>query len=111
MIIRNGKIHVSLPGQDGKTTPVNLPNIELRDLGTGPEGITGGELTKRLLQTFLADATKAIGSALPDMAKETASAAIKTAEDQAQQALKGAGKEATEAADKAKKGLKNLFSK
>jgi hypothetical protein len=108
LVIRNGKIHVSLPGNDGKTTAVNLPDIELRGLGAGPEGITGAELSKKLLQIILADATKAIGSALPEMAKEAAGAALKTVESKSQEILKGAGKEAT---DKAKKGLKDLFSK
>jgi hypothetical protein len=58
-IIRNAKVYVSLTGLTRQPFTVPLPDIHLTDLGTGPEGITSGELTKRVLEAIKEKAVKA----------------------------------------------------
>src|SRR5262249_52257335 len=47
-VISDAKVHFSIKGS-GQTMTRSLPDIRLSDLGTGPEGITAAELTKRVL--------------------------------------------------------------
>jgi uncharacterized protein involved in outer membrane biogenesis len=74
-VISGGKIHVSVTGMAGKAVTVPLPDIHLSQLGTGPEGITVGELTKKVLDTILAKTVEAVGPALNDIAKGAVDAA------------------------------------
>ena len=43
------KVTYAPPGFSGQTFPVKVPDIKFTDLGTGPDGITAGELTKRVI--------------------------------------------------------------
>jgi uncharacterized protein involved in outer membrane biogenesis len=58
-IITGGKVHVSLKGLAGHEATVPLPPIHLENLGTGPEGITPAELTKRVLAAIESGAAQA----------------------------------------------------
>jgi hypothetical protein len=87
----------------GKNVTITAPDIELKDLGTGPEGITGAELTKLALNAITRDVLSAAGKSIGELGKDVTDAANKAAG--------AASKEASEAADKATDGIKNLFKK
>jgi uncharacterized protein involved in outer membrane biogenesis len=98
-VISGGKIHLSLTVMGGKSATVPLADIHLTDLGTGPEGITAGEITKRVLQAI---------------EKQAAQAAVNLASDVGKEATKGAtdaAKGASNAVGSAVKGVEGLFKK
>jgi uncharacterized protein involved in outer membrane biogenesis len=80
-VISGGKVHVTLTGVAGKTTTVPLPDIHLSQLGTGPEGITAADLTRKVLDAVLAKAVEAAGPALTDLGKSAAENAKKSVSD------------------------------
>ncbi len=98
-VITGGKIHVSVTALGGKSATVPLPDIRLTDLGTGPDGITAAELTKRVLQEIEKNAVKAASGAVADLSK------------QAQELTKGLQQNATGALTNVTKGIGNLFKK
>jgi uncharacterized protein involved in outer membrane biogenesis len=78
-VISGGKLHISLTILGGKSTTVPLADIHFTDLGQGPDGITGAELTKKALraidQQALQAATKLasdIGKGAADLTKDAA---------------------------------------
>lgn len=97
--VTGGKINVSLTLLGGKSVTVPLPDIHLTDLGQGPEGITGAELTKRLISELNRVAVPAAMAA----AKELAKGAVDL--------LDNVGKQSAEEALKATKGITDLFKK
>ena len=97
-IITGAKVRVGATVLGG-TAPIPLPDITLRDLGTGPEGITPAELTKRVLGAITEGTTKAAAGVVGDIGKGAVDAA------------KGAGKTATEAVGSTTKGVTDLFKK
>jgi uncharacterized protein involved in outer membrane biogenesis len=98
-VITGAKVNLSMTLMGGKAATVPLPDIHLTNLGTGPEGISAGELTQKVLKEIVESVTKAAGSALGKTGEVVGDAA------------KGVGKTAGEAVDKATKGLGNLFKK
>jgi uncharacterized protein involved in outer membrane biogenesis len=92
-LVTGAKVHVSLTGLDGKPVTVTLPDIHLTGLGQGEDGITAGDLTKRVLKEVIAAATKAATS------------------DAAKNLTKGTTDAAAGAVEKATKGLGGLFKK
>ena len=84
-LITGAKVHV---GAGGPT--VTIPKIHLTALGTGPDGITARDLTKRVLNELIASTLK-----------EVANSGL----------TKGAEKAASEAVGKATKSLGDLFKK
>jgi hypothetical protein len=68
-VITGGKIHVSVTGPLQGSATVPLPDIHLQDLGTGPDGITPAELTKRVLAAIEAGAAQAASGAVTDIGK------------------------------------------
>jgi hypothetical protein len=51
---------------------VSIPDIHLTDLGTGPEGITAGELTKRVFNEVVPAVLKAVEKGVADLGKAAA---------------------------------------
>jgi len=98
-VITGGKVHVSFVGLAGKTATVPLPEIRLKDLGKGPEGITGTELTSQVLSEVLNGSLKASEGAVADLGKQAAGLG------------KDLGKSAEDAAGKVTQGIGNLFKK
>jgi hypothetical protein len=98
-VITGGKVHVSFVGLAGKTANVTLPDIYFKDLGTGPEGITAGELADKVLTAVLNKTLEVSGSAVTDLSKQAAGL------------TKDLGNSATDAVGKATKGLGDLFKK
>ena len=92
-IITGGKVNVSLTAMDGTAVTVPLPDIHLKDLGTGPEGITAAELTQRVLEAIQQNAIQAASGVATE-------AAVKAAE--------GTGSNAVE---RLTKGLGGLLKK
>ena len=100
-VIRDGKINLSvnLPGILRSAT-VPLPEIRLKDLGTGPEGITTADLTAKILREVLQQAIPAAEKAATDLAKG------------ATEAVKGIATDlATGSVQKATKSVTDLFKK
>ena len=68
-IITGGKIHLSVTILGGGAATVPLPEIRLQDLGTGPEGITPSELTKKVLVAIEKATAQAAAGAVTDIGK------------------------------------------
>jgi uncharacterized protein involved in outer membrane biogenesis len=98
-LISGGKINVSVTALGQRSATVPLPEIHLTGLGTGPEGITAAELTKRVLTEIEKIALPAATAAVADLNKQAA--------DLRRQAEKSA----SEAIGNTTKGLSNLFKK
>lgn len=98
-IITGGKVSLSASMLGGQSISGPLPDIHLTQLGTGPDGITAGELTKRVLTEIAEGSLKVAEKLVSQVGKEALDAAGVT------------GKNATEAAGKATKGITDLFKK
>ena len=99
-LVTGGKVHVSFAGLAGKSATLPLPEIRLKDLGTGPEGITPAELTRQVLSAVLSRSIEVSSSAIADLGKQATS----LGKDAAQSAVDSAGKAAA-------KGLGDLFKR
>jgi hypothetical protein len=95
-ILRDAKVNAVILGQ---TFPLSIPDIHLTGLGSGPDGITGGELAGRVFDKLWAE----IGPALMKKSGELGNLGV--------EALKGATKGAGDAVEKAAKGIGDLFKK
>lgn len=92
--ITGGKIHLVLNALGGKPMTVPLPAIHLKQLGTSAEGVTGAEVAKRILNEVLSTSVQAAGKVIGDLGRqvvEEAGAATKAVKEEAQKALKGIG--------------------
>jgi len=69
-LISGAKVHFN-----GATLP--LPDIHFSDLGTGPEGITAADLTKKVLGEISASTIKEVASSVRDAGKAVGSEAGK----------------------------------
>lgn len=87
-VITGGKIHVSVTLMGGKSATIPLPEIHLTNLGTGADGMTGAELSQKVLKAIADSALKAVGSSVT-----------------------GLGKGATEGMEKATKSITDIFKK
>jgi len=97
--IRGAKVLVSVTGMGGKTLPVIIPDIHLTELGTGPDGITVAELTKRVIKAIEQGAIKAADGAMANLGKS------------ATELGKDLGKNAGGTVTNITGGLKDLFKK
>jgi hypothetical protein len=97
--ITGARVNVGLTRLGGRTVTVSLPDIHLTDLGKGPEGITGAELTKVVLSALEKSAIKAADTAVTDLGKG------------ATELAKDLGKSSTGAVGKITKSLGDLFKK
>jgi uncharacterized protein involved in outer membrane biogenesis len=100
-LLSNAKVTITSGALSGRTAHVTIPDIHLTNLGTGPDGITAAELTKRVLNEVVPAVITAAQSALGDLNKG------------ATELLKGTTQSATQgstgAVDKAAKSVTNLF--
>ena len=99
VIITGGKVHVAVTALGGGTATVALPDIHLRDLGTGPDGITPEDLTIKIIGAIEQGTVKAAAGAVADIAK----GAVYMAKD-----VGGVGSNAVQSVTK---GIGNLFKK
>jgi len=98
-VISGGKIRVVVSTFAGKTATASLPEIHLKDLGKGPEGITPAELARQVLQALEKGAAKAAEGAIADLSK----GALYLSNEP--------GKVATNSVDKVTRGIGDLFKK
>ncbi len=97
--IKGARVNVSITGMAGKSLPVVIPDIHLTDLGTGPDGITAAELSKRVLKAIEQGAMKAAEGAMADLGKNATGL------------TKELGKTAGGSVTNITKGLGDLFKK
>lgn len=99
LLVTGGKVHLSATVLGGRAVAVPLPDIELRNLGQGPEGITSAELTAKLLAEITTGTLKAVQKAAAELGVKV----LDTVGD--------AAKEAVEQTGKAVKKIGELFRK
>jgi hypothetical protein len=102
--LTGARVHLRLSMMQGRSLTITAPDIEFTDLGTGPDGITVGELTQRALNALTRDVLAAAAKSATELGREAAGAAGQAATE----AVDGVSKEAV---GKATEGLKNLFKK
>jgi hypothetical protein len=98
-LIEGARVNASLTMLGGRSVTVAIPDIHFTDLGTGPEGITAAELTKKVLSQVTAETLKAVEKIAADVGK------------QAGEILRDATKGDTNSLDKAAKGIGDFFKK
>lgn len=98
-VISGGKVSVSATMLGGQAVTVPLPEIRLKDLGQGPEGITATELTRVVLGAIEKAAAGAASGAVGDLGKAASGL------------TKDAGKAVSGSAEKVTKGIGDLFKK
>jgi uncharacterized protein involved in outer membrane biogenesis len=97
-VLTGAKVSYTVPGV-GITVPIAVPEIRLANLGTGPEGITAGELTSLMLSKLTTDLVPLL------------TAEVSKAGTQAVNAAADAGKQAAGDAGKAVKSVTDIFNK
>ena len=97
--ITGAKVHVTLTELGGRSGTVTIPEIHLTNLGTGADGITPAELSKRVIKEIVQESTKAAAKLIADVGK----GAIDLG--------KNLGTNATGTVEKATKGIGDLFKK
>ena len=90
-VISGAKVIVSLKGAGGFSAPITLPEIHLTNLGQGPEGITPGELTKKVLTIVTESVVKNAANAIADIGKGVTDTATKAASGAVEKTTKGIG--------------------
>ncbi len=98
-VITGGKLHVAVTGLVGQSVTLALPDIRLQALGTGPEGITAGELARKVLEAVEKDAAQAAAGSVTDIGK----GALNLGKDK--------GQLGSNAVESVTKGIGNLFKK
>lgn len=106
-VMTGGKVKVSIPDLGGETKTLNMPEIRLADLGSGPEGITAAELIDRLLHEIYRATLRAVAESGGGL-KEVGLAAMEELKDAAMEKLKESIDSGTE---KAVRGMLDLFKK
>ena len=104
VIISGGSVTLGMAALGGKIIEAPLPEIQLNNLGQGPEGITGAELGKVVLSKINEAAIKTYGDKLAEAGAE----ALKNV---TQNATNAVNKATSDVLDKATKGLDNLLNK
>lgn len=97
ILISGAKVNVTLTALGGRKLSLIIPDIHLTNLGSGPEGITAGELTKLVMKNINTETYKAVEKAVADFGKQTLDAVKDVTKggsnslDKAAQTLKGVG--------------------
>jgi hypothetical protein len=103
LVIAGARIHANITGLLNRQVTLPLPDIQLTGLGTGPEGITAADLTRKILTAITADSIKALAEYVAGLGKDATGVARQAAQD----ALKNAGG----GVNLLKQGLNGLFGK
>jgi uncharacterized protein involved in outer membrane biogenesis len=103
VVITGGSVSLGAAMLGGKVIEAPLPEIRLEKLGQGPEGITGAELGKIILDKITEEAIKTYGDKL-------AQAGAEALHNLSQNATNTANKAMGDALNKASKGLGDLLA-
>jgi uncharacterized protein involved in outer membrane biogenesis len=106
-VITGGKVTLATSLLGGQSFTAPLPEIHFTNLGTGPEGITAAELTKRILSEITDKSLEVGQKLLAENGKVLMEAATKTATESVDKAKKAA----TDSLEKSTKGVTDLFKK
>jgi uncharacterized protein involved in outer membrane biogenesis len=68
-VITGAKLHLSTTLLGGQSLTATIPDIHLTNLGTGPEGITAAELSRRVLNELLSKAIEVGEKMIADSGK------------------------------------------
>lgn len=98
-ILSGARVKWAVPGFGGRTVEVVLPTLEMKDLGTGEEGITIAELAKLVTEELTRKTVKVLGESAADV------------EGLATEALQGLGTNTVEGAAETIRSLGNLFKR
>jgi uncharacterized protein involved in outer membrane biogenesis len=79
--LTGGRLHLKLDLMGGSLRTVPLPDIELKQLGAGPEGITAAELTRQVMGSISSTSLVATVKAAGDIGKDMINNATKSSED------------------------------
>jgi hypothetical protein len=77
LLITGAKVHgtlILLGGREVTLPSLPLPDIELHDLGKGPEGITATDLTKQVLNEVVSGTLKAVENSAVNLGKDAGKA-------------------------------------
>ncbi len=102
-IVSKAKVNVTVTALGNKSATLPIPDIHLKDLGQGPEGITVAELSKKVLEAIEKEAAQAAVTAIADLSK----GAVYMSKEFGQ----GATNAVDKAVDKAGKSIGDLFKK
>jgi hypothetical protein len=86
LVITGAKVNVSVKGTRGLSVPITLPDIHLSNLGQGPEGITGAELTEKVLSEITSAVAQHAGNVIM---KSDTKAATQVALDTVEKVITG----------------------
>lgn len=103
IVISGGSVTLGAAALGGKVIEAPLPEIHFEKLGQGPEGITGAELGKIILDKLTAEALKTYGDKL-------AQAGTEALHNLTQNATNAVNKAAGDVLNKASKGLNDLLT-
>jgi hypothetical protein len=98
-VLSRAKVTVISSSMAGRTANVTIPDIHFANLGTGPDGITAAELTKKVLDEVVPAVIVAAQNAVGDLSKG------------ATEMLKATKGNPTNNLDNATKSITNLFKK
>ena len=70
LVIQGARLNVSISPLGGKGVTAPLPDIHLTNLGTGPDGITPGQLAQEITRSVLKDSTQAVTSMVGNLGEE-----------------------------------------
>ncbi|HEY3761126.1 MAG TPA: AsmA family protein [Verrucomicrobiae bacterium] len=71
-IISGAKVHVNLTELGSKEMTLTIPDIQLSNLGTGPNGITPADLASRVLSAITSATLKAVSSQITNLGSNAA---------------------------------------
>jgi hypothetical protein len=90
-VIKGAKVQVVVAALRGQSAMLTLPEIHVRDLGKGPEGITAAELTQRILAVIEKEAAQASAGKVDDLAKGRLNLPAGASSNAVESAVKGIG--------------------
>ncbi len=94
-LITDAKVHAvisGIPGLGTKEITLPLPTIHFSDLGKSPDGITAGDLIKKIMSEITTATIKAVGDAATQLVKGASDAATGAVKDASKTIGDGAGK-------------------
>lgn len=114
LIVKNGKINLSMAALAGKKITAPLPDIHLKDIGKEKNGATPAEAFEKIFNSLYSSisadsVTQVFNDSLKKLGniKDLGATGLKSGEETAQKAVESASKGVESAA----KGLKSMFNK